>query len=622
MKVLLVAHGFPPSEAAGTELLALNTAKGLIRTGNDVVVFAPAFSPEREGSSLVDGIRVRRLFANPPQQSGFSDTYLNDAIDTEFAKFVFEEKPHVAFLLHTMNLSAGVLEVLSELGVPYGLFLTDFHYLCHQTHLLTADLEPCDGPGDGSRCRDCILATVRSELLQRERKDAPQLGRDRTSRMRELLKLPTAIVAPSDFVKEKYVEYGVDASKILVIPPGVDLEKIKARYNQVSSDKLRFGYLGGNSEIRGISVLLDAFQSIRNDNVELVLGGPGLGQPPPGRPKLANVRYVGPYLQEHVGSVLSAIDVLVVPSRCHESYNLVAREAIAAGIPVIVSDLRAQSDAVRNGVDGLHFTAGDSSDLASKMLLLRTDSKILKALKRRLPNVPNINDYTAKLEELLKRLVRAQKLSPNEMEARFRIFLQNQIDYLQSKLREREMELPQILERERQEFEKRIIVSASDPLTGLLLLYKSRLDLQAAFPEVSRGDYLRLLDWAKESLASGTDESHAVLARHLEWYRRNPWGSLSQEKTRLESQLAVRDEKITNLAEEKTRLESEVSDIKGSFGYRWMRFYASRIDRLFPDGTSRGEFRKDVITSLRVITMEGFKSYFHKACKKIRRREL
>ena len=261
------------------------------------------------------------------------------------------------------------------------------------------------------------------------------------------------------------------------------------------------------------------------------------------------------------------------------------------------------------------------------MLLLRTDPKILKALKRSLPKVPNINDYTTKLEGLLERLVRARKASPNEMEARFRIFLQNQIDHLQSKLRE---------------FEKRIIVSASDPLTGLLLLYRSRLDLQAGFPEISRGDYLRLLNWAKESLASGEDESHPLLARHLEWYRMNPWGSLSQEKARLESELAVRDEKIANLAEEETRLESELavrdekianlaeeetrlgselSDIKGSFGYRWMRFCASRIDRLFPDGTSHGEFRKDVVTSLRVITEEGFKSYFHKAWKKISRGE-
>jgi len=52
-----------------------------------------------------------------------------------------------------------------------------------------------------------------------------------------------------------------------------------------------------------------------------------------------------------------------------------------------------------------------------------------------------------------------------------------------------------------------------------------------------------------------------------------------------------------------------------------MRFYASRIDRLFPDGTSRGEFRKLVTSSLRIITEEGLRSYFRHAWQKIRLRK-
>ena len=115
----------------------------------------------------------------------------------------------------------------------------------------------------------------------------------------------------------------------MVIPPGVDLRLIKRGHKTVISDKLRFGYLGRNSEIRGLSLVLDAFKSIADSTVELVIAGQGLEHllyaPVP-----INTTIVGQYLPDQAGEVLSKIDVLVVPSRCHESYNLVIREAFAA----------------------------------------------------------------------------------------------------------------------------------------------------------------------------------------------------------------------------------------------------------------------------------------------------
>ena len=66
---------------------------------------------------------------------------------------------------------------------------------------------------------------------------------------------------------------------------------------------------------------------------------------------------------------------------------------------------------------------------------------------------------------------------------------------------------------------------------------------------------------------------------------------------------------------------TELNTIKESFGYRFMRFYASRIDRLFPDRTSRGEFRKVVTASLHIITGQGIASLSRQASEKIRRKE-
>jgi glycosyltransferase involved in cell wall biosynthesis/uncharacterized coiled-coil protein SlyX len=97
---------------------------------------------------------------------------------------------------------------------------------------------------------------------------------------------------------------------------------------------------------------------------------------------------------------------------------------------------------------------------------------------------------------------------------------------------------------------------------------------------------------------------------------------------RLETSLADRDAAIqrleTSLADRDTaihRLEAELDNIRSSFGHKIMRFYASRIDRICPEGTRRGEVRKLVVVSLRILTEEGVGSYLRYALEKIRKRE-
>jgi glycosyltransferase involved in cell wall biosynthesis len=327
-----------------------------------------------------------------------------------------------------------------------------------------------------------------------------------------LLGFANTIVAPSDFVKEKYVDFGLDAGKISVISPGVDVKSIRSNFKPLASDRLRFGYFGGNSEPKGISDVLEAFRSIKDPSIELVLAGQGLNEiPPENLPP--NTRIIGKYFPEDVGQVLSEIDVLVIASRCHESFSLLGREAAAGGIPIIVSDLRAQSDALQDGVNGLCFKAGEPADLAAKVLLLRNDTKLLQSFKRRDGAVRSIEETATELRNLCKDLVRTKRITTGEMERRFRSFLNEGID--------------------RMEEERRAI--------------ETQLD------------------------------------------------KLNQTRT-------------------------ELLAIQNSFGYRVMKFYASRIDRLLPDGTRRGEFRKVVTTSLHIITEQGIRSYFRLAWEKIGRR--
>jgi len=50
---------------------------------------------------------------------------------------------------------------------------------------------------------------------------------------------------------------------------------------------------------------------------------------------------------------------------------------------------------------------------------------------------------------------------------------------------------------------------------------------------------------------------------------------------------------------ERNALRSELTDIKNSFGYKFMRLYGSIIDQTLPDGTKRGELKRRVLDLLR-----------------------
>ena len=150
-----------------------------------------------------------------------------------------------------------------------------------------------------------------------------------------------------------------------------------------------------------------------------------------------------------------------------------------------------------------------------------------------------------------------------------------------------------------------------------------------------------------EELAAQTSELHTVKEQlqHLEDEKgrlTNQLSSEAEELTARTSELYAAREELQHVEAEKTKLTSELSalvhetdrlrsrlnhtqveidEVKRSFGYKFMRFYASRIDRLLPDGTRRGEFRKTVVQSLKIATDEGISSLLRQIREKVERRE-
>jgi len=131
------------------------------------------------------------------------------------------------------------------------------------------------------------------------------------------------------------------------------------------------GFLGRMDEPRkGLSVLLKAFEILapQRENMRLLIAGPGdaeeqsLKLPPEIRQRAL---FLGEVTEEDKIRVLHSVDVFCSPNTGGESFGIVTAEAMAAGVPIVASDIDAFHKVLRGGSAGELFATGDAEALAA-----------------------------------------------------------------------------------------------------------------------------------------------------------------------------------------------------------------------------------------------------------------
>ena len=79
-------------------------------------------------------------------------------------------------------------------------------------------------------------------------------------------------IAPSQFLRNKYIEYGIPAEKIVYMDYGFNIDLING-VEKVPSEKIRFGFLGRIIPVKGISHLIEAFNEVDHSKAELNIFG-------------------------------------------------------------------------------------------------------------------------------------------------------------------------------------------------------------------------------------------------------------------------------------------------------------------------------------------------------------
>jgi phosphatidylinositol alpha-mannosyltransferase len=130
------------------------------------------------------------------------------------------------------------------------------------------------------------------------------------------------------------------------------------------------GFLGRMDESRkGLAVLLKAFEILAPERPGLRLLVAGPGDVDEARHKLpAAIRdravFLGEVSEQDKVRVLHSVDVFCSPNTGGESFGIITAEAMAAGVPIVASDIEAFRQVLRGGSAGELFAVGDPADLA------------------------------------------------------------------------------------------------------------------------------------------------------------------------------------------------------------------------------------------------------------------
>jgi phosphatidyl-myo-inositol alpha-mannosyltransferase len=219
--------------------------------------------------------------------------------------------------------------------------------------------------------------------------------------VRPWLERITGRIAVSDFARRVQVEHlGGDA---VIIPNGVHVPVFAEGPSLPGVtrgvDGPTIGFLGRFDEPRkGLPVLLEAMRTVvrKYPGARLLVAGRGdddeVGELI-GEDLRASVSLLGELTEADKAAFLRSVDIYCAPNLLGESFGVVLIEALAAGAPIVASDLDAFARVLEDGAAGVLVRRGDAAALADALCGLLADPDRMAELSTAGPRVAAAYDW-------------------------------------------------------------------------------------------------------------------------------------------------------------------------------------------------------------------------------------
>jgi glycosyltransferase involved in cell wall biosynthesis len=202
---------------------------------------------------------------------------------------------------------------------------------------------------------------------------------------RYVLRRSAYFTSDAQVTRDKAVSYGMDPERTVVFPWGVNLEHFSPRQTVAGRRSSVVLFCNRSWEPRyGVDVLAEAFVTVarQRSDVELLLLADGSQAACIRRilergGAIDRVTFAGQIPQRDLPRFYHMADLFISPSHVDGS-SVSLMEALACGLPCLVSDIPANKEWVTEGENGWLFPDGDAGALAAKIIQVLEQPKGLK----------------------------------------------------------------------------------------------------------------------------------------------------------------------------------------------------------------------------------------------------
>jgi glycosyltransferase involved in cell wall biosynthesis len=390
VRVALVTHQFFPRYYTGVERLTLNLTQQLQRMGHQCAVLtSAAHSSGSTESYAYEGVWVRpieRMMLVDPTHPWLDEPRLAQELDD----MLDHEGVEIVHIMQPLRLPL-VFDVARRRGLPVVAHVPDFTYLCPRINLLRPDGSRCDDADEG---RACVTAC------------GIMNGPDRYEWGVRVLAGADAVVSPCRASIDMYSSQGFDTETWHHIPWGVDWALHENPLPPRGDDRLRIGFIGTLLRHKGPHVLVEAVRLLEGRDIELVLYGESFHEGDYERELRkraagdSRIRFAGSYDHASFREVLAPLDVVAIPSLWHENLPTTGLNAIAAGVPLVVSDVPGLTELIDDYDCGFAFGAGDAGSLAELLARFLAEPELLREVRERIVQPAGVEEEAWRIESV------------------------------------------------------------------------------------------------------------------------------------------------------------------------------------------------------------------------------
>lgn len=366
-RILVMSHAHPDFSLGGGEIAAYNLFKAY--RDNPNVEDAWFLARADRGRGATGHISLRRpneyLWEQAVHDWHRMKALHQESVVTWFADLIRALRPTVVHTHHYAHLGLECLRVIKQVDPSIKIVMTLHEYMAicrNQGQMIkTGGFKLCDrsSPDD---CARCFPGTTSEDFWLRKHYFMSHF------------ELVDQFVSPSEFLRQRYIEWGLSPDKITVMENGqADEEPLPPRPLAKGETRNRFGFFGQITPYKGLDVVLEALTLMKEEEctkIVLEVHGANLElQPEDYRKKIERLRepliergvvqWVGPYQPHELRSRMAGVDWVVVPSIWWENSPMVIQEAFVCGRPLLVSNIGGMKEKVRDQLEGIQVPVGN-----------------------------------------------------------------------------------------------------------------------------------------------------------------------------------------------------------------------------------------------------------------------